>query len=232
MAEIAPDDIHPAGAHTHERERTVSARAPLRRAAYLVTKRALDLVVSSSALALLSPLLLIIALAILLLDGRPVLYRREVVGLADRRFSMLKFRTMRPRAEEMLQEDSELYHVYRLQNYKLRADHRVTRLGRFLRKYSLDELPQLWNIIRGEMSLVGPRCVPAFELLEFGDFAPLRQTMLPGLTGLWQVSGRADRAYADRIRLDREYILRSSLWIDVGIILRTLPAMARGVGAY
>jgi lipopolysaccharide/colanic/teichoic acid biosynthesis glycosyltransferase len=188
--------------------------------------------VSAIGLALLSPLFVGIALAIIILDGRPLFYHRRVVGLGGEPFTMVKFRTMRERAEEMLLEDSGLYNLYRLQNYKLRVDHRVTWLGRHLRKYSLDELPQLWNILRGEMSLVGPRCVPDYELVEFGDFAPLRQTVLPGLTGLWQVSGRADRSYADRIRLDREYVLRSSFWLDVSVILRTVPAVARGVGAY
>jgi lipopolysaccharide/colanic/teichoic acid biosynthesis glycosyltransferase len=232
MTEIAPDESPPRGALRRESEQSAPVQRPLRRAAYLVVKRACDLIGSAIALALLSPLFLLLALTILLIEGRPVLYRREVVGLDGRRFRMLKFRTMRVRAEEMLQEDSDLYAAYREQNYKLRVDHRVTWLGRFLRKYSLDELPQFWNVLRGQMSLVGPRCVPEVELVEFGEFAALRQTMPPGLTGLWQVSGRADRSYTDRIRLDREYIFRSSFWLDLSILLRTLPAVARGVGAY
>jgi exopolysaccharide production protein ExoY len=230
MAEVAPDEVLPP--NQPRQDQTWLARAPTGRMAYRVSKRALDLAVSAIGLALLSPVFLGIALATLIVDGRPLFYHRRVVGLGGNRFTMVKFRTMREGAEEALLEDSGLYNLYRLQNYKLRVDHRVTWLGRYLRKYSLDELPQLWNILRGEMSLVGPRCVPDFELLEFGDFAPLRQTVLPGLTGLWQVSGRADRTYADRIRLDRDYVLRRSFWLDVSIILRTVPAVARGVGAY
>jgi lipopolysaccharide/colanic/teichoic acid biosynthesis glycosyltransferase len=232
MAEIAPDDLDTPNTQALSQASGISALPRRGRAGYLIGKRALDLVISVILLLALSPLLLAIGLTIVLFDGRPVLYRRKVIGLHGRPFTMLKFRTMRPGAEQRLLEDPDLFGLYLLQNYKLRVDTRVTRLGRFLRKYSLDELPQLWNIVRGEMSLVGPRCVPDFELLEFGDFAALRQSMPPGLTGLWQVSGRADRTYVDRIRLDREYILRCSFWMDVGIILRTLPAVARGVGAY
>ncbi len=232
MAEVAPDDLDAPNTQARGQATRLPAFPTRGRAGYLVGKRALDLLISFIMLLALSPLLLIIGLAITLLDGRPILYRRKVIGLNGRPFTMLKFRTMRAGAEQTLLEDPALFSLYLLQNYKLRADTRVTRLGRILRKYSLDELPQLWNVLRGEMSLVGPRCVPDFELVEFGDFVALRQSMLPGLTGLWQVSGRADRTYADRIRLDREYILCCSLWMDVGILLRTLPAVARGVGAY
>jgi exopolysaccharide production protein ExoY len=232
MAEIAPDELDAPKTQALDQANRLAALQIRGRTGYLIGKRAVDLVISVTMLLAFFPLLLIIGLAIVVLDGRPVLYRREVIGLYGRPFTMLKFRTMRAGAEQMLLEDPELYNLYLLQNYKLRADTRVTWLGRILRKYSLDELPQLWNILRGEMSLVGPRCVPDFELLEFGDFAALRQSMPPGLTGLWQVSGRADRTYVDRIRLDREYIHRCSFWMDVGIILRTLPAVARGVGAY
>jgi exopolysaccharide production protein ExoY len=202
------------------------------RRAYLIAKRCIDLVICSVGLLAIAPLFVVIALLIFLLDGRPVFFRREVIGLNGKLFYMLKFRTMSVQAEEMLQADPNMYEAYRRQNYKLRADPRVTRFGQFLRKYSLDELPQLWNILRGEMTLVGPRSVPLSEIGEFGAFAPLRQCVQPGLTGLWQVSGRADTSYADRIRLDREYVLHCSLSRDLLILLRTLPCVIRGVGAY
>jgi lipopolysaccharide/colanic/teichoic acid biosynthesis glycosyltransferase len=232
MAEFAPEDLNSPNVQARSHADRLSALSTRGRTAYLVGKHTLNLVISVITLALLSPLLLIIGLAIVLLDSRPVLYRREVIALCGRPFFILEFRTMRSGAEKMLLGDPDLYGLYRLQTYILRAGARVTRFGRFLREYSLDDLPHLWNVIRGETSLVGPRCVPEFELLEYGDFAPLRQTIPPGRTGLWQGSGHTDRRYADWIRLDREYILRSSFCIDVGIILRTLPAVARGIGAY
>jgi exopolysaccharide production protein ExoY len=154
MAEVAPDEVSPP--NRRSQDQTWLAPAPTGRRAYRASKRALDLTVSAIGLALLSPLFVGIALAIIILDGRPLFYHRRVVGLGGEPFTMVKFRTMRERAEEMLLEDSGLYNLYRLQNYKLRVDHRVTWLGRHLRKYSLDELPQLWNILRGEMSLTAP----------------------------------------------------------------------------
>ncbi len=145
---------------------------------------------------------------------------------------MYKFRTMCERAEELLQQDAALMAEYQRQHFKLRSDPRVTRLGQTLRKYSLDELPQLFNILLGQMSLVGPRAVPLIEIEQFGEVAALRAWVRPGLSGLWQVSGRSDTTYAERIRLDRDYVERCSLGLDLRILLRTLPAVARGVGAY
>jgi lipopolysaccharide/colanic/teichoic acid biosynthesis glycosyltransferase len=229
MAEFAPEDLSSPNMQARSHADRLSALSTRGRTACLVGRHTLNLVISAITLALLSPLLLIIGLAIVLLDGRPVLNRREVIGLCGGPFFILKFRTLRSGAEKMLLEDPDLHGLYRLQNYILRAGARVTWFGRFLREYSLHELPHPWNIIRGEMSLVGPRCAPE---VEFGDFAPLRQTMPPGRARRWQGSGHADRTYADWIRLDREYILRSSFWMDVGVILRTLPAVARGIGAY
>lgn len=203
-----------------------------RGSAYFALKRALDLSLAALALIVSTPLLLVIAALIRLEDGGPVLYTRQVIGERGGMFTMFKFRTMCQRAEDLLQQDAALMAEYQRQHFKLRRDPRVTRLGRILRKYSLDELPQFINIVLGQMSLVGPRAVPPVEIEQFGEIAALRSWVKPGLSGLWQVSGRSDTTYAERIRLDCEYVERCSLGLDLRILLRTLPAVARGVGAY
>ena len=200
--------------------------------AYFAVKRALDIVVALLALIICVPLMLLIAALIWLEDGGPVIFSRRVIGEQGKMFTMYKFRTMCERAEDLLQQDAALLAEYQRQRYKLPSDPRVTRLGRTLRKYSLDELPQFVNILAGQMSLVGPRCVPPVEVEQFGEVAALRVWVKPGLSGLWQVSGRSDTTYAERIRLDREYVERCSLALDLSILLRTLPAVARGSGAY
>jgi exopolysaccharide production protein ExoY len=200
--------------------------------AYFALKRALDIGVALLALIFSAPLLALIAALIWLEDGGSVIYTRQVIGERGRLFTMYKFRTMCEQAEELLQQDAALMAEYQRQHFKLRRDPRVTRLGQTLRKYSLDELPQFFNILVGQMSLVGPRAVPLTEIEQFGEMAALRAWVRPGLSGLWQVSGRSDTTYAARIRLDGEYVERCSLGLDLRILLRTLPAVARGVGAY
>ncbi|HEX8995153.1 MAG TPA: sugar transferase [Ktedonobacterales bacterium] len=202
-----------------------------RSASYFILKRTLDIVVALIALLICAPAMALIALFIWLEDGGPVIFSREVIGQHGRMFKMFKFRTMCAHAEDLLRQDEALLAEYH-QRFKLRQDPRVTRLGRILRKYSLDEAPQLFNILAGQMSLVGPRCVPPVEADLFGEVAEMRVWVKPGLSGLWQVSGRSDTTYAERIRLDRAYVERCSFWLDVSILLRTLPAVARGVGAY
>jgi lipopolysaccharide/colanic/teichoic acid biosynthesis glycosyltransferase len=203
-----------------------------RRRFYRTAKRLLDLTVALALLVMLAPLLTAVALIIFFDTGGPIIYRREMIGLRGRFFWMYKFRTMTVNAEQLLLLDPEMYHAYKEQNYKLKRDPRVTPAGRILRKYSIDELPQLWNVVCGEMSLVGPRCIPTLELEPFGDFAALRHSVKPGITGLWQVSGRADTTYIERVRLDQEYVARCSLGLDLLILARTPLAILRGVGAY
>jgi lipopolysaccharide/colanic/teichoic acid biosynthesis glycosyltransferase len=178
------------------------------------------------------PVIIGIVLLILLDTAWPVIYKREVIGQHGRLFHMIKFRTMKVGAEQELVSNPDLYKTYQRQNYKLRSDPRVTRIGRILRKYSLDELPQLWNVLRGQMSLVGPRSIPLSELGEFGEFARLRHCIRPGITGLWQVSGRADTSYAQRVQLDYHYVQTCSLRLDLLILFQTPLAVLRGVGAY
>jgi lipopolysaccharide/colanic/teichoic acid biosynthesis glycosyltransferase len=205
---------------------------PAKRTFYFAIKRCTDVILSSLALLVLSPLFVGISLLILFDTGWPVIYKREVIGLHGRLFDMIKFRTMKVGAEQELVSNPDLYETYQRQNYKLRSDPRVTQIGRMLRKYSLDELPQLWNVLRGQMTLVGPRSIPLSEVGEFGDFARLRHYVRPGITGLWQVSGRADTSYAQRVELDRHYVQTCSLRLDLLILLRTPIAVLRGVGAY
>jgi exopolysaccharide production protein ExoY len=202
------------------------------RGGYLLIKRCLDVCLVLVALLLAAPLLVLVALLVKLDDGGPVLYRREVLGRYDAPFFILKFRTMVANADQILAADPLLQEEYRRQNFKLRRDPRVTRVGRLLRRTSLDELPQLWNILRGHMSLVGPRSIHVTERELYGDFYAVRRCLRPGLTGLWQVSGRSDTTYDERIRLDQEYMLRCSLRRDFSILLRTVAVVMSGKGAY
>jgi lipopolysaccharide/colanic/teichoic acid biosynthesis glycosyltransferase len=199
---------------------------------YAVAKRSLDVCLSLIALILLAPIMAAIALAIKLGDGGPVLYPREMIGESGMLFRMYKFRTMQVHAERLLATNPALYEQFRRENFKLRDDPRVTRVGRSLRRYSFDELPQLWNILRGEMSLVGPRCIHPSELALYGEYAWVRHCVRPGLTGLWQISGRSDRTYRERVRLDLEYLLTCSLRQDIAVLARTVPVVLRGAGAY
>jgi lipopolysaccharide/colanic/teichoic acid biosynthesis glycosyltransferase len=194
-------------------------------------KAALDRVGAAAALAVLAPVLLAVAAGVRLTSPGPVLYRRRVVGRGGAEFDALKFRTMVADADRLLEADPALGARFRAR-MKLADDPRVTPFGRWLRRTSLDELPQLWNVLRGEMSLVGPRMVTRQELPRFGPDAAARLRVRPGLTGLWQVSGRQDLDPARRAALDREYLERWSLGLDLRILLRTLPAVWRGRGAW
>ena len=194
-------------------------------------KVVLDYLLACVALLILSPLLLVLALIVKLDSPGPVLYRRRVMGRGGGQFDALKFRTMVTNGDAVLAAHPELYALW-LQEQKLKDDPRVTRSGRWLRKLSLDELPQLLNVLAGEMSLVGPRMITPSELVRYGDHASELLTVRPGLTGLWQVSGRADLERGDRVRLDLQYVRTRSVWMDVRLLLATMPAVIRGRGAY
>jgi exopolysaccharide biosynthesis polyprenyl glycosylphosphotransferase len=193
----------------------------------LTLKRAIDVVAAALALVLLSPLFLAVAFAILVRDGRPILFWQTRVGLHGRPFRVVKFRTMVPDAEARLAELEALNEI-RGQAFKLTDDPRLTRTGRFLRKTSIDELPQLWNVVRGEMSLVGPRPPLEREVAGYDLWHRRRLSMTPGITGLWQVAGRRDDQFDRWVELDLAYIDRWSLWLDLKIVLRTVPAMLQG----
>ena len=198
-------------------------------------KRGADLLVALSLLVFISPLLLTIALAVKLQDGGPVLFRHVRCGRDGQSFSLWKFRTMRVDAAErlasLLKADPHAEAEW-LRTRKLRRDPRVTRLGRLLRRSSLDELPQLLNILRGDMSVVGPRPVMADELARYGALAPLMGAARPGVTGLWQVSGRNDLDFETRIALDAAYVRGWSLGGDLAILARTVPVVLLAKGAY
>jgi exopolysaccharide biosynthesis polyprenyl glycosylphosphotransferase len=194
--------------------------------ASLAAKRVMDIVGSALALVILSPLLLIVALYILLRDGRPILFTQTRVGMHGRQFTLYKFRTMVRDAEARYAEIARLNETQGAA-FKLKDDPRITRWGRFLRRTSIDELPQFWNVLKGDMSLVGPRPAPPREVDLYDVWHRRRLSMKPGLTGLWQISSRIDSHFDDRAKLDLTYIDRWSLWLDLKIVFRTLPAMLR-----
>ncbi|MCJ2094654.1 sugar transferase [Methylobacterium sp. J-072] len=198
------------------------------------TKRGLDTAVALTALCLLLPLLLLIAVLIWASDGRAPIFRHVRLGRHGRPFGCLKFRSMVPDADVILAGYLAAHPQARVEweaTHKLTRDPRVTTLGQVLRKTSLDELPQLWNVLRGEMSLVGPRPIVQGEVVRYGAAFAACFSVPPGLTGLWQVSGRSDTTYAERVALDLDYASRWSLRRDLAIMLRTVPAVLRQRGS-
>lgn len=207
--------------------------APVLRPHALVTKRITDVVGSVLLLILAAPLMLLVALAIRLDSPGPAIFAQDRAGLGGRRFRMLKFRTMHDRADEQKDAVAHLNHTGDHRLFKIPSDPRVTRLGRFLRRWSLDELPQLFNVLRGEMSLVGPRPFFEADFAAYEDHHFRRLDSKPGVTGLWQVSGRSDVVeFEDVVFLDRQYIEQWSFWLDVSILLRTIPAVIGRRGAF
>jgi len=193
-------------------------------------KRVIDFLGSAVFILLLSPLFLALTCLLLLADGVPVIYRRRVVGPRGE-FDAYKFRTMIRDADAVLASNSQLNEAF-TEQFKLRSDPRVTRMGACLRKYSLDELPQLLNVLKGQMSLVGPRMITSAELQKYVPYGALLLTVRPGMTGYWQVEGRQEVSYAERVRMDVYYITNWSLWLDLKILLRTPSKIIRTQGAY
>jgi len=185
-------------------------------------------------LLIIAPVLAAIAVRIVLTDGAPVLYRSRRVGFGGREFYMFKFRTMPVNGDALLSEHLQRDHAAAEEwraIRKLRNDPRISRFGRFLRKTSLDEIPQLINIARGEMSFVGPRPLPPAEIARYGEHFPAYCSVMPGLTGLWQVSGRSDTSYEQRVALDVQYVRSRSMLLDWKILLLTVPAVILRRGA-
>jgi exopolysaccharide production protein ExoY len=199
-----------------------------------VAKRLLD-ILGSIVLALVFAPLIAVIVVLLRKGGGSVIYRHRRVGRDGRMFACLKFRTMVPDAEQVLRrllENNPELQAEWVRDHKLRHDPRVTRLGRFLRRTSLDELPQLLNVLRGEMSLVGPRPVVREELLRYGKNVGTYLAARPGITGLWQVTGRNDTDYRRRVVLDTYYVRNQNLLLDLYILLKTTGVVLRGNGAY
>ena len=203
------------------------------RPAAQVTKMALDLSAAVLLLLLMSPFLLVIAAAVSL-DGGPIIYAHRRVGAAGRPFDCLKFRSMVQNSDEALRRllaSNPAAAAEWAATQKLRRDPRITRIGRFLRATSLDEVPQLFNVLRLEMSLVGPRPIVQAEVPRYGDDICYYYNTRPGLTGLWQVSGRSDTSFTDRVRLDAWYVKNWCIWHDLAILAKTVPAVLRREGA-
>lgn len=197
-----------------------------------LAKRALDLVGAGAGLVLAAPLMATLALAIRLGDGGPALFRQQRVGRNGRLFECLKFRTMHVDAERMQQAlASRNAHGSNGVTFKMENDPRLTRVGRWLRRTSLDELPQLWCVMRGEMSLVGPRPALPAEVARYLPHERGRLRAKPGLTGIWQVSGRSQIGFAQQVEMDVDYIRRQSLALDLSLILKTIPSVLFGRGA-
>ncbi len=195
-------------------------------------KRAFDVCFSALVLLMLSPLFLVLALLIKLEDRGPVFFRQVRVGRHGREFLMLKFRSMRPDAEQRLRELLARNHHSAGVTFKIKDDPRITRIGRLLRKFSLDELPQFYNVFRGDMSVVGPR-PPVPREVELYTLADRRRLAVqPGITCLWQISGRAQIDFHGQVELDVRYIENRGFWKDLVIITKTVPAVISGTGAY
>lgn len=203
----------------------------VRRPLYDAAKRAFDITTSLVALLLTLPLLAVIALLIKLDSPGPVLFRQERLGKDGKRFTMVKFRSMYVDCEvitpELAQRNESTGPLF-----KMRNDPRITRVGRFLRRTSLDELPQILNVLEGSMSIVGPRPPLPRELAGYEDLQQQRLQVKPGLAGLWQVSGRSNLTFDEMVALDLEYIERRSFWFDLQLIVRTIPCVLLGRGAY
>jgi lipopolysaccharide/colanic/teichoic acid biosynthesis glycosyltransferase len=194
-------------------------------------KAMMDFSLTVIGLALISPLLLALAVIVKLDSRGPALYRRRVMGRGGTQFDAFKFRTMLVNGDAILAAHPELRAEWEREQ-KLKDDPRITRSGQWMRRLSLDELPQLFNVLGGQMSLVGPRMIAPVELARYGDDATELLTVKPGITGLWQVSGRSDLGYADRARLDMEYVRTRSFWLDLKLLLLTLPTVLMKKGAY
>jgi len=202
-----------------------------------LTKRLFDIVFSLSVLVLCAPLYLCLAVTIAATSSGSIFYIQERVGKNHRRFGCIKFRTMIPNADlllsEMMAESADIRQEFS-ENFKLKSDPRITKIGKFLRTTNLDEFPQFINVLKGEMSIVGPRPLVPEEIERYGTQIDRVLTIRPGITGLWQVSGRNNIPYAQRIRIDVSYVKRRNFWLDIRIVIKTvlLTIVPRNNGAY
>jgi len=214
---------------------TVPMRDVDRRNVDAVMTRAMDVIIALLMLIFLAPLIVIVAAAVFVVDPGPVLFAHSRLGYGGKTFKCLKFRSMVLNAEErllhLLMTDPAAQQEWE-RGHKLKVDPRVTRIGAFLRRTSLDELPQLFNVLRGEMSLVGPRPIVAAEIKRYGRYFPDYCSVRPGLTGLWQISGRSDTSYRRRVALDVTYCRSRSVGMDLRILFLTGTVVVLGIGSY
>ncbi|CAN5523408.1 sugar transferase [soil metagenome] len=206
-------------------------RAKYPRATYQFGKRTMDISISLFALILLSPVFIAIAIGILLSDGWPIVFAQRRIGISGVVFKIYKFRTMVKNAEAVLAARPDLMEEYK-RTFKIANDPRIFALGKFLRKTSLDELPQLWNVLMGQMSLVGPRPIVEKELEMYGNQKDLYLSMKPGCAGLWQCSGRSGTSYDERVLLDEQYYMGACIRNDVKILFMTAMAIFKREGAH
>ncbi|MDY0839212.1 sugar transferase [Lacticaseibacillus paracasei] len=217
---------------TVDDEICLSKEAVVTHKAYRIAKRICDIIFGATALIAISPVLLIVAIAIKVEDpAGPIFFSQLRVGTDGKLFRMWKFRSMVVGAEKMVDKLVDQNEIDGAM-FKLKADPRVTRIGRFIRKYSLDELPQLYNVLRGDMSIVGPRPPLPREVADYTDYDRQRLLVTPGATGLWQVSGRSDVSFDEMVQLDIQYINSASLWMDIKIIFKTFGVFVKHNGAY
>ncbi|KRM13279.1 sugar transferase [Paucilactobacillus suebicus] len=199
---------------------------------YIFLKRLIDVIASIAGLIILSPLFLVVALCIKIDDPRgPIFYSQIRVGKSGRKFRMFKFRSMVTNADQLLKELEEKNEIDGAM-FKLKSDPRITKVGRIIRKYSLDELPQLVNVVTGSMSLVGPRPPLVHEVEKYSDYDKQRLLVKPGCTGLWQVGGRNDVDFDEMVKLDLNYITHRSTFLDIKIMFETVWVMVKPNGAY
>lgn len=198
---------------------------------YLLIKRAFDILSSFLGILLLSPVFIITILAIHIDSQSPAIFSQERNGYKGRIFKMYKFRSMVSNAEQLLKELGDQNEVIG-HMFKMKNDPRITRVGRIIRKTSIDELPQLFNVLKGDMSIVGPRPPIVREVVNYDAWHTLRLSVKPGLTGLWQVSGRSELGFDEMVRLDLKYIRERGLWYDLKLILRTIPVLLGDSKAY
>jgi lipopolysaccharide/colanic/teichoic acid biosynthesis glycosyltransferase len=204
---------------------------------YFAVKRLIDILGSFFGLVVLFPVFVVLAILVRLSSAGPILHRRRVLSLqkyeggVPHSFDAFKFRTMMTNADEFLKEHPELMAEFQ-KDFKLRDDPRVTKIGHKLRRASLDELPQLFNVLSGQMTLVGPRMISPPELEMYGEFGTKLLSVKPGLTGLWQVSGRQNVSYTERVKLDMYYIDHRSIGMDIQILLKTVISVLKRQGAY
>lgn len=199
---------------------------------YLMMKRAMDIILAFGGIVCLTPLFIIVAIYIKIEDPRgPIFFYQTRVGKNEKPFRMYKFRSMVSNAEDLLEELLEQNEISGAM-FKMKEDPRITKIGKFIRKTSIDELPQLWNVVRGDMSLVGPRPALPREVKEYSSFDKLRLRVTPGCTGLWQVSGRNELSFNEMVNLDLDYISSRGVLTDIKIILKTIGILFNNKGAY
>ena len=226
---LAPIGIAAIVAAERRRRRLLDIKREVGRA-YFVVKRGVDLLLASIVLLVVAPFFAVVAALIRLDSPGSVLFRRRVIGMNGESFDMYKFRSMVEGAEEILANDEDLKNIYYV-NAKIAVDPRVTRVGRFLRRTSIDELPQLVNILLGHMTFVGPRPIAADEIPLYGEAFEEFKQVKPGITGIWQTCGRSETSYAKRVEMDMLYIKNRSILLDLWIIVSTIPAVLLKRGA-